>query len=174
MVDRSWLTTRGLRALPLHEAWIDDPGPLFRTLREAGSARGFLISTPIKGHGQPKIPNPELRECVLDEATAELIQRRGLFKFDRMFVDEKQQCVLLCWYTDFTLLCMPPALFERWIALDHPGFFADDEMRVTDFEDALAWAFQRFEGMPSLQFGMGPIFDNLAWQFIRPPARAGA
>jgi hypothetical protein len=133
-----------------------------------------MIQTPIKGRGQTAISDPELRECVLDEATAEIIQCRGLFEFDRMFVDEKLQCILICWYTDFTLLCMSPALFERWIALDQPGFFADAEMRVTNFQHALAWAFQRFADMPSLQFGMGPVFENLAWQFEGSPAQTGA
>lgn len=140
--DRIFLTSREMQALPLVEWDMQgEENDLFALLRAAGSARGFFLDHPDAAN-----PGTGLRECSLSEASADAISRERLFGYEFLFTDDRLQLAIVNWYSDFTWLCMRPALFARYLARRPLDLSLDGGgPEVSCFEDALKAAFRRIE-----------------------------
>ena len=113
-----------MRALPLVEWDISPDAPLlFEALRTAGATKGFFIDYP----GQEEL-GPAFRECDLTSTAAAVIQDEDLFGWATIFVDDAFLSVVAAWFTDFTYLCMCPALFDQYLTLN--PLFADTKADV--------------------------------------------
>ena len=165
-IDRDFLTRHDLRALPLIEAWVKPREvKLFDILREAGSTRGWFLP-----HPDSKSEDGHFHDCWLSEAALTEIEGRFLFERDFIFTDNQLNCLIVGWFTDFTMLCLKPPLFERLLQRSPENFAIDGEAPdALSFQDALAQAFQRFDDWCQTRpadESMRPLyFDPLHWQF---------
>lgn len=163
LIDQRFLTQRGLRALPLIEGWVDPRYyKLFDILRESGSSRGYFLA-----HPEEAAPADCFREFALDDKAMEAIEARNLFEYTFLFTDDRANCVILTWHTDFTLLCMKPAIFDRLLQRTPMCFTLDGEgPEARRFHDALVQAFERYE-MWGRDPQLRPQYEALSWQLVR-------
>jgi hypothetical protein len=162
-VNRSILSRYRLRALPLVEWDLSPDAPsLFDALNRAGATKGFFIDYP----DQEEI-GPEFRECDLTSAAAAVVRDEDLFGSATIFVDDLFFSVIAAWFTDFTYLCMAPALFDQYLTanplfLDIEGNEA--ELPADRFQLALRGAFKRLDDWSPLTL---PVRAALDWQLVR-------
>ncbi len=149
--------------MPLVEWDLSEDAPLlFEALRKAGATKGFFIEYP----GQEEL-GPAFRECDLTPAAAAVVSAEDLFGWSTIFVDDTFLSVIAAWFSDFTYLCMSPALFDEYLAAN-PLFLdikGDAREPTADrFQAALKGAFKRLEDWSPTTSAVRAALD---WQLVR-------
>lgn len=169
-VNASVLSRYRMKALPLVEWDVSPDAPmLFESLRNAGATKGYFVEHPAYENLMHTF-----RECEITSQVAAAIVDEGLFGWSTMFVDDKLLSVVAPCFTDFTYLCMSPALFDQFLsnhpmALDIHGDL--DERPATTFQEALRGALKRLDDW-SEDFPFSPnmapqVRAELSWQLVR-------
>jgi hypothetical protein len=160
--NASVLSRYPMRALPLIEWPFSGEVPdIFDTLRSAGARCGFFIDYP-----PDEVLGPKFRECELTATTADLIVEEDLFGLSTIFVDDMFLSVIATWFSDYTLLCMTPEVFEAFLRknpllLDLDG--DESEVPADTFEAALRGASKRLETWSPRT---APLKRELEWQLV--------
>lgn len=168
-VNESILSRYRMRALPLVEWNLSpDARSLFEALRGAGGTRGYFIEYP----GQ-KESHGGFHECDLSPNSAAIVASEDLFGSATIFIDDLFSCAIAAWFTDFTYLCMSPALFGTYLAanpilLDLHG--SDTEVPADRFQAALRGAFARLD---QWSVTASAVRSGLEWQLIRSTSSHG-
>lgn len=101
-----------LPMLSLVERSLSDEVPsIFRTLREAGSTRGFVVSV-----GDEDENTGFYRIVDISEEVANCIMNDSAMDVPMSFVDDTGRCLLASYWSDFAWIGMSPDLFENWLS----------------------------------------------------------
>jgi hypothetical protein len=110
--EKGVLDQTGLAQLSLAEWSISSEiETIFAVLRDSGSKFGYVMEP-----GAASKAEGTARKLALTPATAKTIADDLAMDFPMAFIDEQQLCLLVSYFSDYSLICQREDLFETWLA----------------------------------------------------------